>query len=114
MPQLFKKKGKTFIGNLIPAQSLKQRIQGLTVYSELQKNEVFWIPSCPSIHTFFMKFPIDVVFTDSEFKVLSLFSEVQSGRILFGGLKSRNVFEMKIGQILSCQLSKGESLYVEP
>ena len=112
MPKLFKKEQNFFVADLILAQSLKQRVQGLTVYSELKAQTAFWISSCPSIHTFFMKFPIDVIFTDYQFKILSLFSNVKAGRILFGGFKSRNVFEMKAGQIETCQLIKGEVLYV--
>ena len=102
-----------FIAKLIPAKSFKQRIQGLTSYSHLKEKEAFWISACPSIHTFFMKFPIDVIFTDRQLKVLALFSEVKAGKVLFGGFKSRNVFEMKAGQILAWQLKKGDVLYVE-
>ena len=60
-----------------------------------------------------MKFPIDVIFTDRRFKILALFQEVKSRRILFGGINSWNVFEMKAGQIAFFDLKKGDSLYVE-
>ncbi|MCZ0931694.1 MAG: DUF192 domain-containing protein [Oligoflexia bacterium] len=113
MSKLFKKEKSFFIADLIPAKSLKQRIQGLTSYSHLKEKEAFWISACPSVHTFFMKFPIDVVFTDRQFKIVALFSEVQTGKILFGGFKSRNVFEMKAGQISACRLKKGDLLHVE-
>ena len=112
MLKLFKKEKNIFIADLILAESLKQRLQGLTVYSGLKEKEAFWISSCPSIHTFFMKFSIDVIFTDSQFRILHLFSNVKAGRLLFGGFKSRNVFEMKAGQIASCQLIQGEALHV--
>ena len=110
--KLFKKE-KIFIADLTLAKSLKQRIQGLTSYSSLKEKEAFWIPACQSIHTFFMKFPIDVIFTDRQFKILNLFQEVKPGRVLFGGIKSWNVFEMKAEQIALFELKKGESLYVE-
>ena len=99
MLKLFKKE-KIFIADLTLAKSLKQRIQGLTSYSSLKEKEAFWIPACQSIHTFFMKFPIDVIFTDRQFKILNLFQE-------------GNVFEMKAEQIALFELKKGESLYVE-
>ena len=78
-----------------------------------RERRLFLITACPSIHTFFMKFPIDVIFTDKKFCVVSLFESVSSGKILFGGLKSRNVFEMKAGQIRFHKLKKGDLLYVE-
>ena len=112
MLKLFKKEKDLFIADLILAKSWKQRVQGLTVYSSLKEKEAFWIPSCSSIHTFFMKFSIDVIFTDPKFKVLKLFSNVKPSRILFGGFKSRHVFELKEGQIASCLLVKGEFLHV--
>ena len=113
MSQLFKKENKTLIADLIPAQSWRQRIQGLTLYAEIKERQAFWISACPSIHTFFMTFPIDVIFTDSRLQIVSLFSNVKAGKILFGGFKSRNVFEMKAGQIESCRLKKGDLLHVE-
>ena len=88
LPKLFKKGKDFFIADLILAKGFKQRIQGLTSYSQLEDKTAFWIPACPSVHTFFMKFPIDVVFTDSQFKILSLFQGVVSGKVLFGGFKS--------------------------
>ena len=111
MPKLFHE--RTFLAELIPAQSLRQRILGLIPYSSLPEREAFWIPACPSVHTFFMKFPIDVVFTDAHFRITALFEKVRAGKILFGGIKSKNVFEMKAGQIAIHQLRKGDALYVE-
>lgn len=114
MPKLIQKNGNKLIASqVIKARTLRQRIQGLIGHSGLESQEVFWISSCPSIHTFFMKFPIDVIFTDRDFKITSLFENVSSGRILFGGFKSQNVFEMKSGQIQSHDLKKGDSLHVE-
>lgn len=114
MPKLLHGQNKKIIASqVISASGLRQRIQGLIGRSGLSSQEAFWISSCPSIHTFFMKFPIDVVFTDNKFLVLSLFENVPAGRILFGGWKSRNVFEMSVGQIQSHNLKKGDRLYVE-
>ncbi|MDE0092165.1 MAG: DUF192 domain-containing protein [Oligoflexia bacterium] len=113
MPKLFKKEENFFVADIIPAKSLKQRVQGLVSYSHLKDKTAFWITACPSVHTFFMKFPIDVIFTDRQFKIVALFQEVKAGKILFGGFRSRNVFEMKAGQVEFCQLKKGDILYVE-
>ena len=98
---------------LIKAQGLKQRIKGLIGHPGLKEREAFWISSCPSIHTFFMAFPIDVIFTDKNFRALSLFEKIRPGRIVFGSWGSQNAFEMKAGQIQASGLKKGDILYVE-
>lgn len=114
MPQLlFKKSNKLIADHVIKAKSLRQRVQGLIGHSALKEREAFWISACPSIHTFFMKFPIDVIFTDKKFCVQALFENTSSGKILFGGFKSQNVFEMKTGQIQAHNIKKGDVLYVE-
>ena len=114
MPKLIHQQSHNLIASqVIQAKTLKQRIQGLIGRPELQEQEALWIPACPSIHTFFMKFPIDVIFTDREFCVISLFENVSARKILFGGFKCQNVFEMKAGQIQNHGLKKDDLLYVE-
>ena len=112
MPQL-KQNNRIIASHLIKAESFKQRFFGLIGKTELKADETFFISACPSIHTFFMKFPIDVIFTDKKSCVVSLFEDIPAGRILFGGFKSRNVFELKAGQIQVHKLKKGDVLYVE-
>lgn len=109
-----RKAGKILAGCLIKAHSPLARLKGLLGRSGLKKGEALWIPSCSSIHTFFMKFPIDALFTDGKFRAVALFEDVPPGKILFGGFKSRNVFEMGAGQIQAHRLKKGDILYVEP
>lgn len=114
MPRLIHKESNNIIAShVITAKALKQRIKGLIGHKELQKQEAFWITACPSIHTLFMKFPVDVIFTDKKFCIVSLFANVAAGRVLFGGFKSRHVFEMRTGQIQIHKLKRGDFLYVE-
>lgn len=115
MPKLLHKDRQQVIANsVLRAEGFRQRVRGLIGRPALKEGEAFWITACPSIHTFFMKFPIDVLFTDRKFQVLSLFENVSSGKLLFGRLGSRNVFEIKAGQIKTHQLKQGDNLYVEP
>ena len=114
MPQLISKSaGKILAANLKQAKTVMERVQGLIRKKPLKETEALWIPSCPSIHTFFMAYPIDVIFTDKYFQVISLFENVCPGRILWGGWKGWNVFEMKQGQIKKLSLKEGDVLYVE-
>ena len=112
MPALVNKtQQKTLAQSLERAQNLWQRIQGLLGRESMPQSHAFWLTSCPSVHTFFMKFPIDVIFTDKNFKVTSVFESVPAGRILHGGWKSQQAFEMLGGQLKN-QAKKGDILYV--
>ena len=114
MPQLINKENnQALASDLRKAKTLGERIKGLIGRKNLQEKEALWISACPSIHTFFMKFPIDVIFTDKNFQIVSLFENVPSGKFLWGGFKSQNVFEVKTGQIKKAKLKKGDFLYVE-
>lgn len=105
--------GKVLAANLKKAETLRERMQGLIGKEQLKETEALWISYCTSIHTFFMTYPIDVVFTDKNFQVVSLFEGLCSGKVVWGGWNSRNVFEMKEGQIKKLYVKKGDILYVE-
>jgi uncharacterized membrane protein (UPF0127 family) len=47
------------------ARGLAQRMAGLLTRAALAQGEALVIPGCGSIHTWFMRFPIDVVFLKS-------------------------------------------------
>ena len=111
MSQLLKNQIR--LGQIIKAQKLSQRLKGLIPFRSFGKTEIFWIPHCQSVHTFFMKFPLDVIFTDTKFQVIKLFKEVPSKRVLFGGFKSRHVFEAGAGFISQHNLKRGDQLNVE-
>ena len=106
------RKEQILIPQVHVAKGLKEKMVGLLGQTELASDYALWLRPCQSIHTFFMKFPIDVLFVDKNLKVVSLFHNVPSKRILFGGLKSHSVFEMKAHLLNSFHLKKGEPLYV--
>jgi hypothetical protein len=54
---------------------------GLLGRERLEQDEALIIPGCCSIHTFGMKFAIDVVFTDKAFGVRSLHMNIRPGRM---------------------------------
>lgn len=57
--------------NIRVATTLLERTVGLLATSTLANGDGMYLSPCRSIHTFFMRFPIDVLFIDSHGKVLS-------------------------------------------
>lgn len=63
-------KNKTVSSNTKMADTFLSRLIGLLGRSELMPGESLLIKPCYSVHTFGMRFTIDVVFLDREGKVL--------------------------------------------
>lgn len=67
----------------------------------------FLIKPCNSIHTFFMHYPIDVVFLDKNYKVVKIIYNLNPWRMTLVYLNSHQVLEMKAGT-LNKNLTEGE------
>ena len=59
------------------AQNPWQRMKGLLGTSDFPKGTALIITHCQSIHMFFMKFPIDVIFCDDQNRVVGLCAEIK-------------------------------------
>lgn len=62
------------------AQSFTSRLVGLLGRRGLDADEGLWIQPCDSIHTFFMRFPIDVAFVDGIGTVLKRYDALKPWR----------------------------------
>jgi uncharacterized protein len=70
-------------GHEVPvAIGLRARLLGLVGLPREQAGAGLLIPNCTSIHTFGMRFAIDVVFLDGEDRPLALYRGVASRRLL--------------------------------
>ncbi len=95
------------------ARSPLTRLKGLLGQNSLPESEGLWILPCNHIHTWFMKFPIDVVFVDKNMKVVSLTESVPPFRFIWGGLRAKSVFELPGGHLKSRPIQLGDQLHVE-
>jgi len=83
MPALIHEKTNQVLAErILFSHSFFKRIRGLLGYKELPANQVMWIKPCASIHTFFMKFPIDVIFVDENLHVKNVCKNIAPGTIL--------------------------------
>lgn len=103
---------EVLIPHLRVARSFAARAKGLLGTSDLPGDSALWIHRCNSIHTFFMRYPIDCVFLDRQLVVRALVENVRPGRIVWPRWRSSSVVEMKAGRIQELGLREGEKLHV--
>jgi uncharacterized membrane protein (UPF0127 family) len=63
------------------ARGFRARLLGLAFLHRLDGDDALLIRRCRSVHTFGMRFPIDVVFVDSEWRVLRVVRDMAPRRI---------------------------------
>ena len=85
------------------------RLRGLLGRSELPAGEGLLLRPSPSIHTWFMRFPIDVLFLDRDLRVLAVRPEVRPWRMAWQQ-GARAVLELAAGEALSRDIRPGDQL----
>jgi uncharacterized membrane protein (UPF0127 family) len=63
------------------------------------------------IHTFFMKFPIDVVLLDNESRVVKI-KKMKQNRIFFWNPMFKKVLELPEGSIKKLRIKIGSKIYI--
>ena len=71
------------------------------------------IRACNSIHTFFMKFSIDVVFCDGDLVVRKVLQNVVPGKMPWPVWSARTVFEFSSGFLEKNPIHVGDRLHVD-
>ncbi len=78
------------------ARSLLSRTRGLAGLDDLPDHVALLIPRCRSVHTFGMRFAIDVIFLDGDRRVVRVASYVPPRRAVWAGA-ARAVVETRAG-----------------
>jgi uncharacterized protein len=108
--KVFNRTRQTVLGTSVEvANNGATRRKGLLGRSGLRSGEGIWIVPCESVHTFWMKFPIDVVYLDRNKKVKKVRSGVAPWR-LSACLSAHSVLEFAYGTIHSTQTRPGDCL----
>ena len=106
-------KGTKLAQHVEVASTFAQRNKGLLGRPNLPLDQTLWIKNCPSIHTFFMQFRLDVIFVDRKLKVTSVHRDVPPWRLIFfGGWGAKDVFEFQAGAISTQVVDPGDQLDV--
>ena len=78
------------------ADTSAKRRTGLLKHERLDPGEGLWISPCESVHTFFMKFAIDLVYLDRKHKVRKVRHAVPAWR-LSACLVAHSIVELPAG-----------------
>lgn len=99
-------KNNLIIANVKVADNFVTRTFGLILKSSLSESEGLIIKPCCSIHTFFMRFAIDVIFVNKKNEVIALYENVRPWRILPIHPSSSYVIELPAGTITTKCIEK--------
>ncbi len=104
---------KTWLASHVrKADNFLTRLVGLLRRKRIGREEALWLVPSKGIHTFGMKFPIDVVFLDRSNRVIALeygFAPQRVSRIF---LRARSVLELPSGTLRKSDTVIGDQLEI--
>jgi hypothetical protein len=104
---------KTVLADAVDlADSSAKRRTGLLKHDRLEPGHGLWIVPCESVHTFFMKFSIDLVYLDKKRKVRKVRHAVPPWR-LSACLTAHSVLELPAGTVEQTGTRVGDELLME-
>jgi uncharacterized membrane protein (UPF0127 family) len=105
--------GAVVVEDLEVAAGFWSRFVGLQFRAKLAPNAGLLLVPCSSIHTCFVRFPIDVVFLDERGVVLAVRPHVCPWRVVFAPRGTRAVLELFTGSATE-KFQAGVSLQLRP
>ncbi len=104
-------RGRVVCERCVVADRPLTRLRGLLGRSELPAGEGLLLRPSPSVHTWFMRFPIDVVFLDDELGVLRVRRNMRPWRMA-GQRGARAVLELAAGEAERRGLDAGDRVHL--
>lgn len=87
-----------------------QRMRGLLGRSGLSTGRALYISPANSIHMFFMRFTLDLIFVDRDGVVVRIVRNLRPWRMAFGGRTAQSVFEISAGWLDEDAVRVGDRL----
>jgi uncharacterized membrane protein (UPF0127 family) len=102
-------RGQVVCGTCHVANRPHTRMRGVIGWRRLGRGEGVLLQPCSSVHTAFVRFPIDAVFLDDEMKVVSVRSELKPWRLAWKR-GARAVLELASGECDRLGVRPGDRL----
>lgn len=94
------------------ARSLRDRTAGLLATPEPSPGDGLLIERTQSIHMFFMRYPIDVLFVDRDVRVTRRAVGLRPWRVVWWARGARDCIELGVGSIEASDTRIGDQLAV--
>jgi uncharacterized membrane protein (UPF0127 family) len=105
-------RGTTLGDAITVADTSPTRNVGLLKHKSLNPGEGLWIVPCQSVHTFFMKFPIDLLYLDRRRLVRKVRHAVPPWRVS-GCFWAHSVLELPAGVLAETRTQPGDQVSIE-
>ena len=105
--------GKVVADKVRIAQDYRSRSMGLLNRASLEAGEGLLIKPCNSIHMFFMRFPIDVVFLDKNSRVVKVKTGLKPWRLCSCHWKGYMTLELKNSTVRDDSVRIGDTIDFE-
>lgn len=99
---------------VIKAGNFVARLTGLVGFNSFDTQAVFYIEQCSGVHTFGMKYPIDIVFLDSEGYVVKVIRNLKPNRITQIIPSASRVLEFASNTLHNKMIEAGDMLDINP
>lgn len=106
--------GLVFANRVTIASTRLQRAIGLLGRTSLEAGEGLWITPCHGVHTWFMRFSIDVLAMDANGVVVDAVSTLKPWRMRLPKPGASTVLELPAGTLLNAPSKMGHRIQIEP
>ncbi|MEI8218369.1 MAG: DUF192 domain-containing protein [Elusimicrobiota bacterium] len=93
---------------VVIANSIIKRTLGLM--GEKNGDYALLIPHCPSVHTWFMRYAIDVICLNEDYRVMRTIAGCKPWRIILPSKGTRHILEIPSGHFHGHLIQKGDIL----
>jgi uncharacterized membrane protein (UPF0127 family) len=104
---------ETIASDVNLALTRAERNKGLLGRDSLDASAALVLSPCWSIHTMFMRFPIDVVFVDRDGRAVRIVRDLAPWRIA-GARRAHATIELPAGSLRERDVRVGDELYLVP
>ncbi len=104
---------KAIATNVTLASTRAERRQGLLGRTSLDVSEALVLSPCWSIHTMFMRFPIDVLFVDGAGKAIRIVTALAPWRIAIEP-RAKATIELAAGSLMIRDVRVGDEIRIVP
>jgi uncharacterized membrane protein (UPF0127 family) len=108
-----KTKNTVLAENVILADTALKRLRGLLHRGQLDPGEALVLRPCNSVHMFFMRFAIDVLFVDKQNRVVKTITRLKPFRISAIYWRSSFAVELPAGTIQATSTMPGDCLEIK-